>query len=1228
MKQRCNQSGVALVITLIMLSVITIIAVAFLALSQRERASLSQTLTATEAELMASSGLERAKSHVLAEVAAFLSTNTQIVGGRAFYTRPQGTDLAVSEAFTNDFTLYKNWTNMDNADYEALTNLFFDPQVPVFTTNRVGSYDLVDYLDLNRNGRFDPTGIIDEIDANGIKTGNTNFVIGDPQWIGVLARPNEPHSSSNRFIGRYAYIILPAGRTLDINFIHNRGKVDPLQNQYYRSQGHGSWEINLAAFLADLNSDNTYGWRPLFDYFPALSDASRGLAFDHASQILNFRYAGTNLWNAENLFGSSATNFQTDYVDEYANGWERSSDNDVTTVSWPGSPNPNQFFTVHDFFNRPPPQPLVMQGFQDRLRVAGTGPGTTNQHTFYRMLAQIGTDSAPEPMQVRKDRNTGRFNGARINLNYDNLEPYTADQFNYWTAETFFQTAADKLLQEYRFTINNNANLPLSVTNLPVYPTNYYTPAVHRVLQMTLNIFEASTTNHGATYPYYPTALKPVFTNENGGNSVKIMGYVRVPQNNWAITNALNWKDLSNATHRASLNGTSTNLFVYGVPVLIGARKGFPSFNEYIFQTVAQVERKVQIEKLETSSVATTNQAFFLGISNVVALEAWNSYRSNYPRTLRMVAGVEVSSSLTNNEGFVRGTPNNPNNPLFPATFSAFSAFDISPATSPWRRMEYQIPLPMTGAAAQDRSWTNEVFLPYSIYSSVTRTFVPTNQILGALERGTFPNTQWVLTTTNRLRFFMFDDGHLIDAVGLAPLVSGFNITEALHKMDQGGPNNPTPVVSLPNYWATNRVGGAAPANDRVVTLGLNRQIERAMRGTPQWGASALIASKEAEGFRAFLASMNTATNVYTNWWVPFVPQQQLYQHFVWEANDPLVHHISEDLNLKTNVPIGYSESFIPDKASSDIREKIGNRNVAYRPWNPGDNTDPPSDKNVDPEITDPNVRSSDSWDFPTNKFATIGMLGRIHRGSPWQTIYLKSDRPSDTKWRTLHQGGIRSNPTNDWQLADVFTVAQHPNASRGRLSVNQTNVAAWSAVLSGAEVPTLQGAGGAATVITNIIQPVAVDQNRTIEALVAGINARRGTMTGQVFSSISDLLGVRRLTMDSPFLQAPYVPNPPAMDATPLRDRHFEAIPETILSLVHAGDRRFVIYAFGQSLKPAPQSILTGGNFRGLVTNYEVSGELATRTVMRVELDERNNPPAAPLPRAVIETFNILPPD
>ena len=36
-------------------------------------------------------------------------------------------------------------------------------------------------------------------------------------------------------------------------------------------------------------------------------------------------------------------------------------------------------------------------------------------------------------------------------------------------------------------------------------------------------------------------------------------------------------------------------------------------------------------------------------------------------------------------------------------------------------------------------------------------------------------------------------------------------------------------------------------------------------------------------------------------------------------------------------------------------------------------------------------MAQSDGWDFPTNKLPNIGWLGRVHRGSPWQTVYMKS---------------------------------------------------------------------------------------------------------------------------------------------------------------------------------------------------------------------------------------------
>jgi hypothetical protein len=69
------------------------------------------------------------------------------------------------------------------------------------------------------------------------------------------------------------------------------------------------------------------------------------------------------------------------------------------------------------------------------------------------------------------------------------------------------------------------------------------------------------------------------------------------------------------------------------------------------------------------------------------------------------------------------------------------------------------------------------------------------------------------------------------------------------------------------------------------------------------------------------------------------------------------------------------------------------------------------------------------------------------------------------------------------------------------------------------------------------------------------------------------------------------------------------------------------VIYAFGQALKPAPQSIISGGQFLGLCTNYQITAEVATRSVVRI--DDALPVPGRPYkPHAVLENFNVLPPD
>jgi hypothetical protein len=106
-----------------------------------------------------------------------------------------------------------------------------------------------------------------------------------------------------------------------------------------------------------------------------------------------------------------------------------------------------------------------------------------------------------------------------------------------------------------------------------------------------------------------------------------------------------------------------------------------------------------------------------------------------------------------------------------------------------------------------------------------------------------------------------------------------------------------------------------------------------------------------------------------------------------------------------------------------------------------------------------------------------------------------------------------------------------------------------------------------------------------------------------------------------------------------------YEWLPQQTMSLLRCSSSpRYVIYCYGQTLKPAPNGIYTGsGQFFGMVTNYQVVSEIATRAVVRFNSTLTNvvagtnnlvggtnwfSVPVVTNNNAVIESFNILPPD
>ena len=446
-----SQQGIALVITLIMLSVTLVMAVAFLALAKRERGSVATRTDTTVAQLAADTAVANAQAQIVAGMLSGLAPNG--VSSNAYnlhlfvstnYINPYGF-VTGNGSPTNVNYYYANGNMVSAADFaQNVANLWYLPRAPVMISSAepVGRF----YLDLNENGTFDPNGwqpvISDnpnfpyyDLNGNLVATYSppnvlSNFFVGDPEWVGVLEHPDAPHGPNNPFTSRYAFVAVPAGNALDINYLHNqaRNPVNPSSassDGFMRNQGVGSWEINLAAFLADLN---TNVWSPLplpanlYYAYNEPAGQNFGHAFDDARALLAYRYQSTSPAKAANVFDPTAlAGFRASGIDEYSRGPLQTTLDYIytpnpligtlVTLPWSGADNTNHLFAPSDLLDGSK-MGTGLNTFTNRLRNGGTASFPSglrpsyDRYTFYRMLDQIGSDSSPDD--------------GRLNLNYSN----------------------------------------------------------------------------------------------------------------------------------------------------------------------------------------------------------------------------------------------------------------------------------------------------------------------------------------------------------------------------------------------------------------------------------------------------------------------------------------------------------------------------------------------------------------------------------------------------------------------------------------------------------------------------------------------------------------------------------------------------------------------------------------------------------------------------------------
>ena len=385
----------------------------------------------------------------------------------------------------------------------------------------------------------------------------------------------------------------------------------------------------------------------------------------------------------------------------------------------------------------------------------------------------------------------------------------------------------------------------------------------------------------------------------------------------------------------------------------------------------------------------------------------------------------------------------------------------------------------------------------------------------------------------------------------------------------------------------------------------------------------------------------------------PYNPTRTVYSYVVWQANDPLVHYLAQDLNY---TGVGTNSLGVQDSSEMGTALNLAALtppwnmdaiNWRYQPWGSSmrqmQGLAGVITSAFDSSFIDPLAKGSDNWDFPTNAYPTVGWLGRVHRGTPWQTVYLKATNLLNkiygfstwTNWTGDLNGydAFNTMPVQDRMLFDVFTTKLNDNAARGSLSINQTGLSAWSALFSGMVAMTNITGNPYKDPLTNaplVISPVGVDgQDSGLWQIYNSINATRN----QAFQHVGDILAVPAFSDQSPFLNRGTFNFGKTYSQTQygISDEMYEWLPQQTLSLLKVSTvPRYVIYGYGQALRPAQNSTYSGnGALFNLVTNYQVMAESAVRAVVQV------HPQVTATPNGyvtnyttTVESYDILPPN
>lgn len=222
---------------------------------------------------------------------------------------------------------------------------------------------------------------------------------------------------------------------------------------------------------------------------------------------------------------------------------------------------------------------------------------------------------------------------------------------------------------------------------------------------------------------------------------------------------------------------------------------------------------------------------------------------------------------------------------------------------------------------------------------------------------------------------------------------------------------------------------------------------------------------------------------------------------------------------------------------------------------------------------------NSDDWNFPTNETLNASWLGQVHRGTPWQTIYLKSSNILDltevagglligpVTW-ALWTGDLNfidatsMAPVQDWQMAALLASMFNVNNKSSLFSPNDPNPNDWENLLNGMTALT----NDLADFIVEFDGPgfatVTISSNSAQAAEIGNaIESTRTALPGQHFATPGSVFAVPQLSVQSPFLNW----NDAAQEQAGISDLAYETIPDQLLPLLRVDSIGSMTAANGQ---------------------------------------------------------------